>query len=103
MSRSAILISARAKAQLARLVSPAERLAIHIVSLAGKTGDDKWLLGLTPESQFFEASAEVQNEIVAGRSDGVLVVVDTAGRAASTLRINIDTTDDGTGFRVTIV
>ncbi|MEO3430532.1 hypothetical protein AAFN88_16860 [Pelagibius sp. CAU 1746] len=75
-------------------------LALHLVwdvTAAESTG--VWEVGLTPEAHFTAAGQQMLDKIIAGRFDGILVVIDgPIAKPASELSIKIDATATGGSF-----
>ena len=104
MTNGRIHISPRAIAlfrQLA-LVSHQKSPAFHIVYVLDEKGPGRWSVGLTPEAEILAGDTNVKLQIVAGRYDGILVVVDGPSNGlASTRRIRIGSLN-GRTFTVSV-
>jgi hypothetical protein len=78
--------------------------AIHVVwDVTAGDGFGVWKVGLTPESHFQAVDPQLLDKVVAGRIDGILIVIDgPIARPASDLSIRIDTTLKADDFIVAI-
>lgn len=106
MTEGQIIISPRAIAlfhQLTRTLGQ-EDLAFHIAWAVNEDGvSGRWTVGFTPEEQLLAADPQMRWQIVAGRYQGILVVVDGPSNGSpASRRVEIDSVDNRT-FGVAVV
>ena len=79
-------------------------MALHITWLTPEgNGVPRWIAGLTPEADILSSSPEMQDWIVAGRCNGILVVVDGPGNVPAKGRdVRIDTRGTQATFSVAV-